>query len=222
MGARNILVVASTWIGTDEPDIDDPRLRTSFSEDIRWSNDPVPESWRALGRIEPTPSEEQMECRAFGSWLYFPRLVLDHWHREHDPEALQRKAEQERVAAERARQEGLARHAKYLAGLTLDKLRNKRQFTEWRGHVPQKALQACRDIFRDTIDALIDLGPKAKKRTKIAVLRQCIERLNELDKQHEQFICTIEREDLCEAFYEVTHAAGLKDCGDLADEWRDW
>jgi len=88
--------------------------------------------------------------------------------------------------------------------------------------VPQAALRATRQIFRDTIDAIIASGPEAPEATVLATLRGCIVSLNALDVQHGGFIETLEREDLCEAFKEIVHASGLGHHENLADEWREW
>jgi hypothetical protein len=51
------------------------------------------------------------------------------------------------------------------------------------------------------------------------ILRQCVERYNELD---EGFICTIEREELCDILYKIGECCGPDSEDDRVDEWRDW
>jgi hypothetical protein len=77
----------------------------------------------------------------------------------------------------------------------------------------------CWKNLADTLDALIALGPKGSVKDSKDVLRRCIERYNELD---EGFICTIEREELCDILYEIGDLCGLGSEGDWVDEWRDW
>jgi hypothetical protein len=90
-------------------------------------------------------------------------------------------------------------------------------FDDWPIEPKQRA--ACRATLIGCLDALIALGPGAAKDDALDVLRQCIEAYNELD---EGFICTIEREELCDHLYEIGDLCGLKDEGDWVDEWRDW
>ena len=106
--------------------------------------------------------------------------------------------------------------------VTLQALASQRRFASWEGVVPQAALQATRQVFRDTIDAIIASGQAASEAAILERLRGCIASLNALDVQHGGFIETIEREDLCEAFEEIVHASGLGHRENLADEWREW
>ena len=46
--------------------------------------------------------------------------------------------------------------------------------------------------------------------------------LNALDEKYDGFIETGEREDLCREINEIVHAAGLRGCDGMADEWREW
>jgi hypothetical protein len=46
-----------------------------------------------------------------------------------------------------------------------------------------------------------------------------VERYNELD---DGFICTIEREELCDILYELGDFCGLDSEEDWVDEWREW
>ena len=36
------------------------------------------------------------------------------------------------------------------------------------------------------------------------------------------FIETIEREDICDRFYEIAFVAGVRDNGDPTQKWREW
>lgn len=90
-------------------------------------------------------------------------------------------------------------------------------FHDW--PVDQTVREACWKNLADTVDALIALGPKADVEDATEVLRRCIERYNELD---DGFICTIEREELCDILYEIGDLCGLDSEDDWVDEWRDW
>lgn len=90
-------------------------------------------------------------------------------------------------------------------------------FGDWPVTPEQRA--ACWLVLAETVDALVALGPKGSVEDATAVLRHCVERYNELD---EGFICTIEREELCDILYELGDLCGLDAEEDWVDEWRDW
>lgn len=79
--------------------------------------------------------------------------------------------------------------------------------------------EACWQNLAQTLDGLVSLGRRGKVEDATAVLRGCVERYNELD---EGFICTIEREELCDILYEIGELCGLVSSDDWVDEWRDW
>jgi hypothetical protein len=82
--------------------------------------------------------------------------------------------------------------------------------------------EACQENLSHTLDALIALGPGAPGVAALGVLRRCVERFNELDEADEPFICTIEREELCDILYEIGDLCGLESGDEWVDEWRDW
>ena len=94
-------------------------------------------------------------------------------------------------------------------------------FTSWKGYVPDVALNSTREIFRDFIKQLLSLGESPSKSLLESAFANCGEQLNSLDSRN-QFICTIEREDLCEEFYEIGDTCGAS--YDEIDQWitRDW
>ena len=66
------------------------------------------------------------------------------------------------------------------------------------------------------------LGPRPDRRKARAILKECIETFNELDEENDHWIETVEREDICDVFYQLADLAGFGDESELADEWRDW
>src|SRR5262249_20918874 len=71
-------------------------------------------------------------------------------------------------------------------------------FSDW--PVTPEQREACWQALAEAVDALIALGPRGSVEKATGVLRRCVERYNELD---EGFICTIEREELCDILYEL-------------------
>lgn len=79
--------------------------------------------------------------------------------------------------------------------------------------------EACRENVSGTLDLLVALGLEGSSEDALDVLRRCIEPFNELD---DGFICTIEREELCEILCEIGDPCGLGGGDDWVDQWRDW
>ena len=229
-GAIMLLVACSPWIGLEAPDLNEPLLRKilvlshhSFQNvpNLLWVSGPPPAGFIRLGIIPPTEAEAAMECLSSSAWEYHVHQVYAQWRWDHEREAVLQEDEEKQQKKQVAQVEGARNYQKYLAGLTLEGLRNKRRFVGWQGFVRKKALDACRKDFRETIDALIALGPEPKVIPRIRILKRCITELNRLDEEY-GFIATIEREDLCEEFEEIVYACGFHELQDLADRWRDW
>src|SRR5580692_10042732 len=98
---------------------------------------------------------------------------------------------------------------KYRSRLTDDKTS---YFADW--PVESEQREACWQNLVQTLDALITLGSQGTIEDATDILRQCVERYNELD---EGFICTIEREELCDIIYEIGGYCGL----DRKEDWVD-
>jgi hypothetical protein len=146
--------------------------------------------------------------------------VMLEWRWQHDREALLAEiaAEQAQRKAQAAMQ--LQQQAKQPRP-TLGRLARRKLFVDWEGHVGAAQIRRSRQIMARTIADLRCLGPKAGEAQKLKILRRCIEQFNVADAR-QQFIDTMEREDICEVFYLVSCACGLGDREELADEWRDW
>jgi uncharacterized protein (TIGR02996 family) len=104
----------------------------------------------------------------------------------------------------------------------LARLRRARVFEDWRGFVERRLITASRAIVHETIDALLGLGDDPSRDKERAILKRCIERFNRLDGENANFIDTMSRESICNAFYEVAGFTKLADEEDLADRWRDF
>lgn len=87
-------------------------------------------------------------------------------------------------------------------------------FSDW--PITPEQGEAC---WQNLAQTLIALGRRGSVEDATDILRQCIEQYNELD---EGFICTIEREELCDTLYEIGDACGLDGDEDWVDKWREW
>jgi hypothetical protein len=222
-------VVGSVWIGDRIPAADDLALRPILhATHHNWRNEPStlwvpgapPSDFVPIGRIEPTPADLAMNRMAYGGWNHFAIHAITQWRWDHDREALLAEdagRAQEHREQYRAQQRQRAEH---LSRVTLAVLQKHRFFASW--SIPAaKAIRASRQLMTDTVTQLVELGPNASETDRVAVLRRCIERFNELDSEM-RFIETDEREDICEEFEAIVHACGLGAHENLADEWRDW
>ena len=230
-GAKSVLVVATPWVGYGAPDLSAPTLKQvlvlnhhAWQDDpaALWTSYPVPADFTWIGTLTPPPADAQMACHSGGTWDALPIYVLDQWRWDHERAAVLREDRAQARAQARQRKVETQRRRAHLDQVTLQALADQHRFASWERVVPQAALQATRQVFRDTIAAIIALGPGAPEATVLEALRDCIASLNALDMQHGGFIETIEREDLCEAFEEIVHASGLGHHENLADAWREW
>jgi hypothetical protein len=128
--------------------------------------------------------------------------------------------EAERRATEAAREKE-RRAYKPLPG-TLEDFRQQTPFPRWGGYVEPAALRGARRIIRETIDALIALGPDAPEPARIDEVRNCVERFNQLDVRFGGFIETIEREHICDLIEELASLIDLDDYDNALTGDRDW
>ncbi len=225
-----VLVVASPWVGTQPPDLGDPRLREVFSPThhswrgdpwISWITVPVPATFTRLGEIPPTEAEAVRDCASWaGGWESFPLQVFLQWRWDHERDKVLAEDAAEERAAKAAREEE-RRAYRPLPTQTLEDRRRRVPFESWTGYVDPPALRGARRIIRETIDALIALGPEASEPARIDAFRHCVERFNRLDEE-QQFIDTIEREDICELLDELAGLVGLDDYDDCLTGRRNW
>ena len=103
-----------------------------------------------------------------------------------------------------------------IAGLRA--IRDGRFFEGWDDYVPKEHITASEASIRQLIDDLIALGKKATERAARRAVDACVRRFNDMD---DGWICTIEREDICEQVDRVIELAGFKPDEDWLDE-RDW
>jgi predicted house-cleaning noncanonical NTP pyrophosphatase (MazG superfamily) len=101
--------------------------------------------------------------------------------------------------------------------VSLEDLRQRTFFEEWSEYVEPANLRKARRIVRDLIDELI--AAEGNDVAAFDAFRRAVDRLNDADEE-DQFIDTIEREDLCDVLDQIAAAAGFNDY-DL-EAWRDW
>ncbi len=231
LGGPAVLVATSAWIGKDIPNPTDTALRQILNVtrydpegelDLHWINDPLPRGFKKLGVIAPTAEERKMKCRLLCGWESCPTKLQLQWRWEHDRKALRA---DEAVEAKQEAEELKARNraiSHNRSSVTLEQLSKRCFFASWKQFPPKDVTRACRSIMKKTVQVLSEFGPSASKVTRKAVLKECIEEFNKLDRTMKRFIETSERDDICLEFDLIAHACGLGEYENLADEWRDW
>ena len=187
-----------------------------------WLTGPPPKAFKSMGHLAPSPDEATLHCDGVSSWEYLAVQALMQWRWDHDRAAV-RAQDAARDAELKARQVELAKKRKqWLDELTYAKFLERKLFPHWSSPIPQKMIAASRKLMKQTATRLKALGAKPDREAARLVLRDCILGFNKLDEENDHWIGTIEREDICEHFYELAHIAGFDNEPELADEWRDW
>jgi hypothetical protein len=226
----DVLVGASAWIGTEPPDPADPQLRKllrlthhAWGGQVGRSwviDDPVPANFTRFGVIPPTAKEAALPCASYGGWGSFPREVLRQWRWDHEREQVLAEDEAEQRAEQEAYERGRRAYKPLPAG-TLEDLRRETPFAGWSEYTDPIALRESRRIIRETIDALIALGPDAPEPACLDEIDHCVERFNFLDED-DQFIDSFERDDICGLLERIGAFVGLDDYGERPFGARDW
>src|SRR5215471_7084978 len=103
------------------------------------------------------------------------------------------------------------------------KRRDQRAFAHWDGFVPPVLVSKAEEAIRRLIDRLVALGTEPTREQVQEAIDGCVLHFNNLDKswQH-SWICTIEREDICEELRTLVDLCGYDGS---EEDWirdRDW
>jgi hypothetical protein len=226
-GDVSVLAAATPWIGSTAPSLDEPLLRVILGSThhnregegkVLWISEAVPATFTRLGVLEPTKQQARLDCQTFGGWMSLSIGVFTQWRWDHDREALLEEERQQEEHAKASREKQRVAY-KPLPSPGLHEMARQAAFKSWRGYVDAEILQESRAIVRATIRALLALGPDAPAAAKLDVIRECVEGFNDID---DGWICTIEREDICELIDELGARVDLDDFGEELEAWRDW
>jgi len=102
----------------------------------------------------------------------------------------------------------------------LKQRREQRFFQAWDNFVAAERVNVSEEAIRRLIDEVVAIGPALDERTARRLVRQCVLRFNKL--LDDGWICTIEREDICEELNRIIELCGFS-CDD--EDWlagRDW
>src|ERR1700722_1143623 len=104
---------------------------------------------------------------------------------------------------------------------SLEKLKEHEAFSSWEGTWSSDIVDPCRAILHTAIDELRNLPKDAIDEVKKAVITSAVIKFNDLNDAHDEFIETIEREDIAEELLQIAEAAGLNPDEDLLKA-RNW
>ena len=98
-------------------------------------------------------------------------------------------------------------------------LRSADFLATWNG-VSSSSIAATRSLLEAAVDGLAGLSDASSRNERAAIIRDAVGALN---AANDGFICTLEREDICDFLVSVGTAAGLDEATvDDALEERDW
>ena len=229
---HDVLLAALAWVGTEPPPLSEPRLRlllrtTCQGQEgkpcVSWlTQASLPPSARYLGVLAPTAAEAALPPWRYDRWEQFTARVLDQWRwdEEHGIPPAQDEAELRRRERVAGRSYAARRRGEVLARLTAaDLLAGEGDLFAGHEEEDEEGVEAARSIIRDTVAALLALGPEDEV-ARLDALRWFIERFNEDEVAQEALF----REGICDVFDDLVWLAGLEDYQDALSDppWRDF
>lgn len=227
----SIKVVCSDLIESTIPSLDHAHLKNILfinhhswnnSAVLQWVSDPIPKNFVFLGVTPPTCDEKKIECNSYSGWAAVTLQPLAQWVWDNDREQSDKNDNVKEGKSQKQRKELEASRNKYLESITLEKLLERKFFLTWDEYPSDVAKKASIAIMQNTVENLMRLPLGADESVKLIHLKDCILSFNTIDEKYDNFIETIEREDICEEFEGILNACKLGYLEDLADEWRDW
>jgi hypothetical protein len=148
----------------------------------------------------------------------FRRRLFEHWRSIYDRKALEaeRAAAVARYEAQQARKTAARK-----AMNSLPRMLRERPFRHWHAHWGLRPVRAVQAAFRAATGELIELGPRATRRQKVAVFHRLVEQLNAIDDR-EGCIETGEREELVARIEELGGLVGLRNTDERLTGRREW
>lgn len=213
MGAPYVVVVTSSWLGKEPPNLENNSLRDYLylthhshknTPKMSWVSTPPDENYQYIGNIKPSKEDETVECYESGGWSFVLQANLQ-WKWDNEP----REVDSESTDLEPSTP---------IRPKSQKELLEDSELKTWLGNVPPQAHDKTTKILLDTIRKIFKV--KDNNKVKKYVIK-CIEDINILDDKY-SFIETIEREDLFELLSDLLLSAGIDSPEDIIDEYREW
>ena len=83
-----VLVTLSAWMGTSPPDISEPKLKELLHKtygkfkgeaEYIWIEKPIPNEFKLIGSVEPTPEELQVNCNKSAGWVWLSSIAKEQY-----------------------------------------------------------------------------------------------------------------------------------------------
>ena len=227
-GAQAALIAGCSWLGNEVPQLDSPELRETLIlshhnwqsvPNVFWTFHLMPPDFIIVGQIELSPSDLAASSDGYTGWQSVLHSLAQ-WRWDFDREALlQDEARQAAEKAEAQRQRAVTR-AELMKSLTLSSLLDRAWFATWGNVDSDLPLHECRASMKKLVQEL-QAAPKLTLSVVKKHLKQSVNEVNRLNAKH-NFISTIEREDICEAYDHIACAAKFPRVTDQIEEWREW
>ncbi|GAB6459882.1 hypothetical protein bcgnr5390_50370 [Bacillus luti] len=112
--------------------------------------------------------------------------------------------------------------------MTFDELKKNKPTTLWiesdedGEFFTEEKINATNKVLDSYINHLEQLGENPTEAAIMQIVEEVVIKINELNIEHDQFIETMEREDLYEFIDTAAQIAGLESEEDITEEWREW
>jgi hypothetical protein len=226
-----VLVGASDWIGNGTPALDDAAIRRILIKnhhnwagqpELLWISRPPPKEFRNIGKIKAILGDLRLDCGYYGDWDSLRIQVLAQWRWEHDRTAVLAEDEKEKNLNAEKRMVAEKKRLEYLATVSFSDLLEKELFPTWLDYPPQQAKESCQKSIKQLVQQLSEAKKPLTKDFVVAQLKKCVQDLNRLDAENNNFIETVERDDICEVLEEVVNVAKFPDLAEKIYDWREW
>ncbi|MEJ9231491.1 hypothetical protein LAV79_18815 [Peribacillus butanolivorans] len=113
--------------------------------------------------------------------------------------------------------------------MTFEELTKNKPPVEWKERMDEdddlftvENINSTNEVLDSYISNLVKLGDKPTEEDILECVKEVVISLNELNEQYDDFIETMEREELCEFIIEAAQIAGLESEEDITEDWREW
>jgi hypothetical protein len=230
-GSPSALIAVSDWISESAPSLTDPAIRRILILNHHswkakpatiWVHEPPPTTFTILGHIEVLEEDSGLQCNSYGGWEGTARQALLQWRWDNDREAVLAEDVVKKAAEVSKQAEKQRARAAYLSSVSFTDILAKPLFPTWEEFPPQAAKEGSERIILLLIHTLAEHHGPLDRAFVLKHLEECVENLNDFDAQNNNFIETVEREDLVLLLEEILSAAKHPDLVDEIDNWRDW
>lgn len=216
-------VALSPWVGRQAPRLNEPALQEVLTlthhswkgnQQLYLVTDPPDATFQYLGLLPPTAAERaQVEKILAGEWpreSWATQIVMQ-WDWDHlDRDQLLAQEQMQKVAASERADRAAEKRIARLSKKSLADFQRSRFLPSWSRGLHKQAVADVRQSIRDALDRMLQLGPQPKSKQLLAEVKRLILNWNQLQKKHDYFMATIERDDLCVFLADLFIVAGLK------------